>query len=491
MGEGLLIDWELTPEQNEDRQIFWAVNAYSHRQSSVAFGVQRQKFWSETKNWMLLGNSRVSRWFALGLLVNLACVALYLTLIGGVIEGLRRRKRRWYQQTLLEYGLVALGIGIILVVVLNVDRSARRKTKAMADYAAANNGSCSAEIKVDIPIWVERLTNLSFDIPAKGRWAGYVNTKAFDPASRLPYFSVVEMASFDHGISDLDKAISAVEGLRPNTLVLNVTQQPGDYSLDFLQRVDGSAVQENLQVIIRPGLGGQILDVDEDLFKQFEHLESLYLEGVGTSHLAAAARLPLKTLGLADGVDAGMLNEISKMDELESIDISVPDHFVSQLHRLPRSLRRLKLLVYSTPSGKDAVLDFRNISTLENLESLTITMPMSANGQNTNITLGRLDRFQKLSSLKLIPFSRRMQPADKGLLEKGTESAPTLGELNLEYRTLPSLSTLELGAFAFDDESLAWIKSHKNLKRLFLHRNVNPEVQDQMKAELPHVEQWR
>lgn len=487
--DGLLIDWQKSSAENDGRWFYGSVNAYIHNQTGVQLGVTPQKFWSDSRNWKLWSGQRVSRYFPLGVTINLASFALYVILLGGLMEFLRRRKKRWYQVTLLEFGFLIALVGCGTAVFVRAQHDVVTKTEAITDLVQSGSSQRIGRISIHPPVWFERLTNLSFDMEARGVWFGTVYSTTRPSSIPLPYFAKVDRLELSR-ITDPEKAISAVERLQPNSLTITLHRQYERGITGLIEGVNLKGV-EFLELDIPREIHGGSFDVGEDFLRKFDHIESIRFTGdVRLCHVIAVGNTSVKNLAIPVHVDEAMLEEIVKMEGLHSLSMSVPDKLMPVLKRLPRSLRYLDLGI--VPSANDSVysVDFRHLPDLESLNYLSLGIPLAGNGLDSNVVLGNLARYTKLQSLRLLPYTKARNPQDSEYDIGEAVDVPTLADVGMEYRTLPALRTLEIGPFAFDGASLDWIKSHKQLKQLFLHRRVHPEVREQMKTELPHVEQW-
>lgn len=448
---GILYDSKKSLKENESRMVYWSLNAYYHSQTSCFTGRKPQKFWSDSKNWRLFGSNRNSRWFALGFAINVLCFIGYAISLATLLEWLRRRKQRWYQLTILEYGIAFAAFGLSTTIAVNAYRDVAAKSKAMNDFAESSQHQLTGWILVDSPVWFDRLTNLSFDMEARGRWFGWVDTRVHNSATPLPYFAQVDSLEIGNPIEDIDKAVSAIEILQPEKLRLG----PGiGVNTELIRRLNGRGIK-HLE------LSAELLNSEASMqqIECFPDLEFLTLTGdIGPGHLEAISRLPLKSLSVYGLLDRPMWDLIAEMENLEILSIEIASGSMLDLARLPRKVRHLYVNINSSPSPVESANSNQNRAR-----------------DSEEVVLSNLSSLTELQNLSL--HHRNQEPPVLLRVGKGCQPIQTLMEL-------------EIGGFVVDESTSSWIKSNRQLKLLRIYGPDARKVLDDIKIHLPGVNPW-
>jgi hypothetical protein len=452
--QGFLSEQGTDLQQMADRPFHWAKYCRQNG-NKLRIREKHHTFWTDKENWNFFGGQRATRWYPLGVIVNLGSFLGYFLALSVFLEWLRRRKKRWYQITILELGLFCVLIGSLVVPARNEHRRTIKLTEALNDLSDSTTNT-SFWIQTTPPVWLERLTNLGLDTQARNVWPFHIGENDSFPTTRLPWFSRVELTTdLNHrNFKDLDNAIAAIECTQQRHLTLDLsTRFMGNQVYEFARRVNTDRI-ETLNI--------KGVDPEVDFLNRFKDLKSLALDGEITSKcFEGLDKGKLRTLTMHNRIllDSDFPELLQSFEKLESLSFVSRSIFDQVAEFVPENLKTISVDITAVPNGEPA-FDFRRLPDLDQLESIHLRIfhqaTMTEPAKLPEITMGDLNRFPALKRLEIYnqPDFRRLR----------------LQKLGLELSTLPNLRMLSLSGLDLDDVAKNWVDSHPRLSNANIGR---------------------
>ena len=350
-----------------------------------------KRFWSEPQNWRYWDKNAYTRWYFYGLLANGLILLVFLSLVAVCLEFLRRRRKRWFQLSLMDF------LALVLVVGAATSVYTRELWLSRKQIALATNGvyeetapsgsldlvdddlgddlGVSSSVELQSPVFLSRL------VDATAGWQRLVPETAFYRITSLS----IEPARIKTE-SEFNELIELLKSGSLNyveRLAITITDQDQFFILDLLPTENVAEVYVSIhhggndQIPLDKAVPRQPLDTSLKALERFRELESLtiYCDWSQFEY----PNLPwLKRLdaGWINGVDGRAKDWIASMQELECITVGGTD-LESCFEHLPPSIRRLHF-----QTQDEEQIDLSSLSRLKQLEYLT----GYANGKKTKIT---------------------------------------------------------------------------------------------------------
>lgn len=372
---------------------------------------QHQNFWSNISHYGYFGPGIWPRWSPIGLLINTVCFFFYLAAITISFEFLRRRKKHFFQITILDF---LIGIGILAIVVgwfTNHYQRSNSIRKSIDIAKTSSSFSSHFHLHNFLPIWLERLTDGRFDELVRKNWAEASGSNM--PPSRLPLgctnfrtriYDIVDSKPVIHFVKQA-KTISAIglsaektetlyeviESLNPNYLQEIEIYHKKEFDVSRL------ANKHSLRQMELHSIELQMSDLKEPGFEQVEWLRfwgtdpnGLILKLINSMPqlntlyckkeiLDSIEILPdqLRTLGVTFDADFELIDSREKFSNLTRLGLYPAHTTKTKKYQLPREiginlekLPNLRRLVFGRISLDDTTID--RLNTMPNLEVVVL-----------------------------------------------------------------------------------------------------------------------
>ena len=346
-----------------------------------------RRFWSEPQNWKYWDKNAYTRWYFYGLLANGLILLVFLSLVAVCLEFLRRRRKRWFQLSLMDFLALVLVVGAATSVYTREIWLSRKQmalaTSGVYEETApsgapdlvGDDSGVSSSVELRSPVFLHRL------VDATAGWQRLVPETAFYRITSLS----IEPARIKTK-SEFNELIELLESGSLNyveRLAITITDQDQFFILDLLPAENVAEIHiafyhrgndqiRSDEVVIR-----QTPDTALKSLERFKKLESLTIycdwSQFEYPNLPWLKRLDV---GWINGVDGRAKDWIASMQELKCVTVGGTD-LESYFEHLPPSIRRLH---FQTQDEEQIDLSF--LSRLTQLEYLT----GYANGKKTKIT---------------------------------------------------------------------------------------------------------
>jgi hypothetical protein len=437
----------------------------------------RSSHWSVGSNWQVFANSAQSKWYFVGLLVNLLTVLAFMAIVVFVLETLRRRKAKWYQLTLMDFAVAAVLISAVFASGLSgIFKS--KPIETAANELQGNAVRWSLQLDVNSPVWFDRITDgrfladsrkltiLGFNYATQGggfgggsHWgsgfaggAGDANpfgdtipetyssilTTPVPPFSQVKRFSILETKKLS------DESIATVAACQPESLTLKRTDK---------QRLNKIANQSSVTEIRQLELDIQGHDFDE--LRKFSSLEKLKLRQVNSNVEYSPFSLDHLELGLYESNNsADVPNWLEQLEDLEKFRFEGPLETCQEfLIRLPAKIHTLHLNLKFDPEDGLHEFDCAGLEQLPALRNLVILLSPTGFGGGASSFKNFSIRMSVLEKLNLGQFAIKLGRIDEPIAVDGFNPSQ-----------LPSAKVIQFRGIRIDDATLARLSEMKGLK---------------------------
>ena len=389
-----------------------------------------EKFWSNPSNWFFKFDSTLMVWSVRNALINIALGIVMVTMVAGIYEFFRRRKRNWYQvtvaETLIVFGFVSIGMATLMA----ERQTTKRYSKTNRKYVSSNSVCSRYEVQDSILVV---LLNRVFD----GSIDFVFNSE--QSLLELPMFCRFNELSIDvYKMPNFAKVLSEECYGTVSKITLYSDEANED---DFLEQISIAQIPEHVKTLVmfRPetcGFGE---------LRLFGDLETLYLNEFDFSNFEYPKIRSLRAIHLQDGdfADVDLRRWFDLLPKLETVVIVNFD--LVDADSFPNGIKEL------------------TVAFIDVLED------------------ARLTSLQRLKDLRRLVIAN-----DSG--DKHFEQ--TLGDLGFTYPNFEHLESLELLKIRIDEKTVKWISTLPQLRRLRINdkRFLESDEFDKLKKRLPNVD---
>ena len=314
------------------------------------------RFWSEPKNWIYWDKDAFTRWYVYGLLANGLILLVFLILVTVCLEFLRRRRKRWFQLSLVDLLALSLIVGVATSIYSYETQIGQKQEALSIEHGAAEySAAVKTSQRLQPPVFLSRL------VDGNAGWKRFVPEKIFYRVTRLEIDT--------RRIKTESELMELIELLKSDSLnyvehvVITILGEDRFFILDMLPTENLTAIDVKLLLDKNSKDNSRKLTSLKSL-ERFRELESLGID-CDWSQFEYPKLTWLKRVDFdwVDDADGRAKDWIDSMQELESVWVD-GENLESCLEHLPLSIRSLYI------AARSKQVDLSSLSRLTQLEQL-------------------------------------------------------------------------------------------------------------------------